>query len=90
MSRRLPIVYQDGIRVVAVCPEGSGYPGVRFGISQRATTGAVELVLSQSEARELAAALTWIINEVDEAFGYASFKPSLRAIRPIAEKEASK
>lgn len=81
MPRGMPIVYQDGVRVVAACPEGEGYKGVRYGVSQRTESGDVQIVLSQSEARELAAALTWIIAEVDSAFGYESFKPPRRVIR---------
>lgn len=68
-----PIVYRDGLLVTAA---GGAYPDIRYGICRNAP-GAAEatLVLSQDEARELAAALAWIISEVDTHFGYHSFSP---------------
>lgn len=66
------IVYQDGIRVIAVGPT---YGEVKYGISRRVDSTDSELILTQDEARELAAALTWIISEVDARNGRESFKP---------------
>lgn len=67
-----PIVYQDGIRVIAA---GENYRDIRYGISRRTDTTDSALILNQSEARELSAALAWIISEVDAKNGRESFKP---------------
>lgn len=67
-----PIVYQDGVRVVAV---GATYATVRYGVTCDLQSTVPELVLTQEEARELAAALTWMISEVDAKHGRESFKP---------------
>ena len=75
-----PIVYRDGICVIAA---GGAYRDVRYGISRTGDTAAQTFVVNQEEARELAAALAWMISEVDERYGYNSFKPpvSNRAFR---------
>lgn len=67
-----PIVYQDGVRVIAA---GATYATVRFGVTCNPQSTVPELVLTQDEARELAAALTWMISEVDAKHGRESFKP---------------
>lgn len=89
MVKGLPLVYQDGIRVIAAQPDGEGYNGVRYGVSKQVDSDDVQIVLSQSEVRELAAALMWMIAEVDAAFGRESFKPSRRYDRksPDANRE---
>lgn len=67
---RLPIVYQDVMRVIV-----AGKPGdPRIGINRCAESD-VPLVLSLDEARELAQALAWALNEYDEAMGRGSFYP---------------
>lgn len=66
-----PIVYQDGVRIMAA---GNSYREMRYGISRPPFTVDADLILSQDEALELAAALTWIISEVDAKNGRESFK----------------
>ena len=73
-----PIVYRDGVQVIAA---GANYRDIRYGVSlpslPREADSADQhlLVLDQDQARELAAALTWIISEVDAKNGRASFGP---------------
>ena len=69
-----PIVYRDGICVIAA---GGAYRDVRYGISRTGDTSEQTFVINQEEARELVAALTWMISEVDSTFGYDSFKPRM-------------
>jgi len=70
MAHGYPIVYQDVMRVVVAGPMGEP----RIAIN-RATESDVPLILSLKEARELAAALTWAINEYDSHMGNGSFYP---------------
>jgi len=67
-----PIVYRDGVQVIAA---GANYRDIRYGVSLPDNTDKHLLVLDQDQARELAAALTWIISEVDAKNGRESFGP---------------
>lgn len=81
------IVYRDGVQVVAV---GPSYDAVRYGIARPGDETAQQVVLNQEQARELAAALAWIIGEVDATHGYESFTPRptpRRARRAVVQQE---
>jgi len=77
MFDRVIATYRDGVIISAV--RGS-FGDVGYAITGRRETvdGQVvgaELLLDEREARELAAALTWIIGEVDKKNGKPSFRP---------------
>lgn len=67
-----PIVYRDGLLIVAA---GEKYHDIRYAISRADSSDLPTMVLSQEDARELAAALTWVISEVDARNGRESFRP---------------
>jgi hypothetical protein len=77
MFDRIIATYRDGVIISAV--RGS-FGDVGYAITGRRETvdGEVvgtELLLDEREARELAAALAWIISEVDKKNGKPSFRP---------------
>ena len=71
LSDRIICVYQDGVRIVAYsAPLGD----VGYALTIPREGG--ELILDEREARELAAALAWILSEVDRKIGRPSFRPT--------------
>lgn len=66
-----PIVYQDVMRVIIAGPLGK--PSVGVG---RANSTESPLRMTVDEARELAQALIWAIQEYDGRMGKESFYPS--------------
>lgn len=84
MFDRIIATYRDGVIISAV--RGS-FGDVGYAITGRRETATdengaehvgTELLLDEREARELAAALTWIISEVDKKNGKPSFRPPAR------------
>ena len=74
LSDRVIAVYQDGVRITAYKgPLGD----VGYAITGKLGSGNAEadLILDEREARELAAALTWVISEADKKTGKSSFRP---------------
>lgn len=67
-----PIVYNDGICIIA---SDQGNKQVGYVVSKRLGSAEPALTLTSDEAHELAAALTWILSEVDKKQGRPSFKP---------------
>lgn len=81
MFDRVIATYRDGVIISAVhMPFGdvgyaiTGRREIGTDVDGRETAGA-ELLLDEREARELAAALTWLISEVDKKLGRPSFRP---------------
>ena len=78
---RVIVTYRDGVIITAArMPFGD----VAYAITGRREIGADEngstvveneLLLDEREARELAAALAWVISEVDKKNGKPSFRP---------------
>lgn len=65
-------LYQDGVRITAF--RGS-FGDVGYAIQIKREMPNSEVFLDEREARELAAALTWVISEADRKAGKSSFRP---------------